>query len=124
MSEIVILNRDNFEAVTSREGVVVVDCWASWCPACKAFAPVYEAAAAQHPQHVFGKLDTQQERELTAALGVTHIPALLVYRDGLVLYHEAGSPAAEDLEDILRQAEAVDMGEVRRHLAAQAAAPE
>ena len=119
MDNLINLTKDNYDAVVSRDGIVLVDCWASWCPACKTFAPIFEAAAGRHPQHIFAKLDTQQEKDLTASLGVTHIPALILYRDGLALYHEAGSPAADGLQEIIAQAEGLDMSEVRRHLASQ-----
>lgn len=119
LERVIAVTQENFDQIVSREGIVLVDCWASWCPACKTFSPIYEAAAERHPEHTFAKLDTQKEKALAASLGVTHIPTLILYRDGLPLYHEAGSPAAEGLEDIILQAEGVDMSEVRRHLASQ-----
>jgi thioredoxin 1 len=78
------------------------------------FAPVFEKAAERHPAHVFAKLDTQNQTELRDQLGIEHIPTLMVFRDGILLYKDAGSPPAEVLDDIVAQAEALDMSEVRQ----------
>jgi thioredoxin 1 len=78
------------------------------------FEPIFEKAAERHPTHVFAMLDTQNETELRDQLGIEHIPTLMVFRDGILLYKDAGSPPAEVLDDIVAQAEALDMSEVRQ----------
>ena len=104
---------DNYEQTISAEGIVLVDAWAPWCGPCRGFAPVFESASERHSSHVFAKLDTQAEKGLRERLGIQHIPSLLVYRDGILLYHSAGSPSAGELDELVAQAEALDMDEVR-----------
>jgi thioredoxin 1 len=121
--EIIELNSDDFESTVSRKGIVLVDCWAGWCEACKTFAPIYEQVASRHPEHIFGKLDSQAERALVSSLGVKHIPSLLLYRDGFLLFQQPGYFDEETLEDIVSQAESVDMDAVRAHVASEQAEP-
>ena len=103
------LSKNNYDKTVKEGGIVLVDCWAGWCRPCAAFAPIYEKVAARNPDHVFGKLDAQSEPDLVSALGIEHIPALLVYRDGVLLFRQAGSFGEETLQDIVRQAESLDM---------------
>jgi thioredoxin 1 len=118
------VSNDNFGAVTSREGLVLVDCWASWCRNCDEFAEHYRRAAAKHPKHLFAKLDTQEQKELRSALGIQHIPSLLLYRDGLLLFNQPGSYDEAALDDIIAQAESLDMDRVRAEMASEEGAPE
>jgi thioredoxin 1 len=111
------LNKDNFEQTVSGEGIVLVDCWAAWCGGCKTFSPVFDKVAARHPDHVFAKLDTQSSPELVSTVGVQHIPSLLVYRDGIMLLNQPGNFEEDSLEDIVRQAESIDMDAVRADIA-------
>jgi thioredoxin 1 len=120
----VVLSKGNFEEVTSCKGTVLVDCWASWCAGCETFGSIYEKVASKHPDIVFGKLNTQAERALVYSLGIEHIPSLLVYRDGILLFQQPGSFDKEALEDIVSQAESIDMDEVRAHLASEEKPPE
>jgi thioredoxin 1 len=113
------LNRDNFEAVVGEPGLALVDCWASWCGGCGAFGPVFEQVAEEYPEHRFTKLNTQEQRDLTSALEITHIPMLLVYRDGLLLLRHPGSLDRQRLESIVEQAQALDMDRVRSELEAE-----
>lgn len=113
---LVELNRDNFEQTVSGPGIVMVDCWAAWCAACKDFGPVFERVAGKHPEHTFGKLDTESEKELVSDLKVEHIPTLVLFRDGIKLFQQPGYYEEDKLEDIVRQAESVDMDAVRSHL--------
>jgi len=113
---VVELNRANFERTVSSRGIVMVDCWADWCAACKDFGPVFERAAEKHPEHTFGKLDTESEKELVSDLKIEHIPTLVLYRDGIMLFLQPGYFEEEKLDDIVRQAESVDMNEVRAHI--------
>ena len=113
------LTADTYDETVARDGIVVVDAWAAWCGPCRMFAPVFEAAAAAHPDHLFAKLDTQAHPDLTRSLGIEHIPALVVYRDSIMLYNKAGSPSAEILDDILSQVESLDMDVVRQDISKQ-----
>lgn len=116
---IVHLGTDNFSSTVSAEGITLIDCWASWCGACADFEPIYRQAAERHPDHTFGKLDTQAEKRLVKELGIEHIPSLLLYRDGILLFRQPGYYSEEKLEDIVQQAESLDMNEVRAHIAAE-----
>jgi thioredoxin len=110
------LTAHNFDQTVASAGIVMVDCWATWCGACKDFGPVYEKAAARHVEHTFGKLDTQAEKNVVSKLGIEHIPSLLLYRDGILLFQQPGYFDEEQMEDILRQAESIDMEVVRSEM--------
>jgi len=113
---VVELIQTNFERTVSGPGIVMVDCRAAWCAACGDFEPVFERVAEQHPDHTFGKLDTEREKELVRDLKIEHIPTLLLFRDGFKLFQQPGYFEEEKLHDIVRQAESVDMNAVRSHL--------
>ncbi len=116
---IVDLGTDNLSQTVSAEGITLVDCWASWCGACADFEPIYKRAAERHPEHTFAKLDTQSEKKLVKELGIEHIPSLLLYRDGILLFRQPGYYSEEQLEDIVQQAKSLDMNEVRAHIQAE-----
>jgi thioredoxin 1 len=113
---IVELSADNFEATTSQDGIVLVDCWAPWCRNCDAFTKAYRQTAASHPDHVFATLNTAEQSDLSATLRVQHVPNLLVYRDGVMLLNEAGNYTAEMIEDLIQQAKGLDMVKVREEM--------
>jgi thioredoxin len=113
----VTLTKDNFGEVVGGDGLVLVDFWASWCGPCRTFAPVFERASQQHPDVVFGKVDTEAQPELAGAFGISSIPTLMIIRDKVVLYAQPGALPPAALEELIGKAREVDMAEVRRSVA-------
>lgn len=112
------LTGENFESVVADHELVIVDFWAAWCAPCRAFAPTYEATSEQHPDIVFGKVDTETQHELAAAFGIRSIPTLMVFREKVILYAEAGALPPALLEEVIAKTRSVDMAEVHREIAA------
>ena len=116
------VTEENFADVVTGGGIVIVDCRCRTKRPSKTFAPVFERVAGRHSKHVFAKLDTQKEKSLVKDLEIEHIPALLLYRDGLLLFKQPGYYEEEELDGIVRQAESLDMDEVRAGVEKEASA--
>jgi thioredoxin 1 len=115
------LTKDNFEQVVTGNDVVIVDFWAPWCAPCRAFAPTFEQASEQHADVVFAKVNTEEEQEVAGAFNIRSIPTLMVFREKVILYAEAGSLPAAALEQVIAQAKDIDMSVVHREIAERGA---
>ena len=113
------LTKDNFEDVITKNDLIIVDFWAPWCGPCKGFAPVFEAASEKHQDVVFAKVNTDQEQDLAGHFAIRSIPTIMVFREKVVLFSQAGALPADGLESIVSQAKALDMKQVHEEIAAQ-----
>ncbi|WP_167474664.1 thioredoxin domain-containing protein [Nocardia arthritidis] len=117
------LTQHNFNTVISSNRIVLVDWWANWCGPCHHFAPVFESSAQQHPEIVYGKVDTEAEPALTGMAGVDKFPTLMAFKEGLMVYSHSGYIPGDALEEIVQQVLWLDMDEVRREMAKQSGDP-
>jgi len=111
------LNQANFEETISKPGITIIDFWADWCGPCKSFAPVFEDSSERHPEITFAKVDTEAEQLLSSTLSISSIPTVMIYRDGILFYNEAGALPSENLEKLLRLVGEIDMNQVRIEMA-------
>jgi len=113
------INETEFEKLILERGTVLVDFWAAWCGPCRSFAPVYEATSEKYPDLTFAKVDTEAEQSLAAAAGITSIPTLMVFRDGILLFSQPGALPGPALEEIIGKVAELDMDDVRKQIADQ-----
>ena len=113
------LTHSTFGAQIEKTGITLVDFWAEWCGPCRMFGPIFEAASEKYPEITFGKVDTEAQQQLADEAGISSIPTLMVFRDGILLYSNPGALAAEALDEIISAVAALNMDEVRSEVAKQ-----
>jgi thioredoxin 1 len=113
------LNADNFQQAINEHANLIIDFWAPWCAPCRAFAPTFEAASETRSDIIFAKVNTEEQQEIAAAFNIRSIPTLMVFRDQIIIYSEAGSLPASAFEQLIEQAMALDMDTVRAEIAGQ-----
>jgi thioredoxin len=120
----IALDAANFEETVADNEIVLVDFWASWCGPCRQFAPVYEQASTEHPDVVFGSVDTEAEQQLAAAAQITSIPTLMAFKEGSLVFAQPGALPAQALEQVITAVKELDMEQARADAAKAEAAGE
>jgi len=113
----VALTTDTFEETVTKEGITLVDWWATWCGPCRSFGPVFEAASEKHQDVTFAKIDTDANQELAGAAQITSIPTLMAFRDGILVFSQPGALPAAQLEQVIQAVRELDMDDVRAQVA-------
>ena len=114
------LNAQDFEKTITDNNLVFVDFWATWCGPCRAFGPTFEAASEENPDIVFGKIDIDANQDLASAAGIQAVPTLMIAKQGQIIFKQAGALRAEDLDDLIAQAKALDVSAAAQDSAASA----
>jgi len=120
----IALTQDNFEQVVNGNDMVLVDFWAPWCGPCKGFAPVFEASSEKHTDIVFGKVNTDDEQDLAASFNIRSIPTLMLFREKIILYSQAGALPGSALEQVITQGRDLDMAMVHKEIADRESGPQ
>ncbi|WP_437592519.1 thioredoxin [Sorangium sp. So ce1000] len=115
------LSTENFEQTVESNGIVLIDWWAPWCGPCRVFGPVFEKASEKHADIVFGKINTDEQKDLAQAFNIRSIPTLFIFREKVLLFAEAGSLPASALDQVIEKVRSLDMDEVRAKIAEQEA---
>ena len=121
---VVELTKENFAQLIDGRPFAVVDFWAPWCGPCRAFAPVFAAAAVSHPDLLFAKVNTEEQQELSAYFHIRSVPTLMIFRDNIIVFAQPGALSAAALDEVLAATLALDMDAMRRDVSAQESGPE
>jgi thioredoxin 1 len=113
------ITKDTFNDTINNNNIVLVDWWAEWCGPCRSFAPVFDEASEKHADIVFGKIDTETQPELAAMARITSIPTLMAFREGILIFSQAGALPAKSLEELIGKVRELDMEQVHAALAAE-----
>jgi thioredoxin 1 len=119
MMAVVELTKDNFEEVVTKNSFVIIDFWAPWCGPCRSFAPTYQKVSEDHPDVVFAKVNTEEEHEIAGHFQIRSIPTLMIFRDKIIIFSEAGALPESAFRELVNKAGELDMDEVRRQVAQQ-----
>jgi len=111
------LTSENFTSHVADDDILLVDFWASWCGPCQQFAPTYEKAAEANPDITFGSINTEEQQDLASAAGVSSIPTLMAFREGILVFAQPGALRPQALDEVIASVRDLDMDDVRRQVA-------